>query len=458
MTAERVRHRFEGTVMPEDVDLHIVAKDGSRHAIQFSRRQAIIYENGKPSAILLSGTDVTEHRRAEQALRESERRYRFLFEESPAGTLILDVNGTIRDMNSYFLKRLGYTREEVIGKPPIDLMPQQEHDRIRDVLRRRFLGEIIAEGDNAVYAKDGSIRWIVFSGGQTRLYEGDRLSGILITGEDVTERRKAEELEKQRQQQLIQADKMASLGILVSGMAHEINNPNNFIILNADNLADIWQDTLKILDRHSSEKGDFQLAGLPYSEVRKETGGLISGIGEGAKRIKAIVQNLKDFARQETGDMDQQVQVNAVIEAAIVILSNLIKKSTDHFSFIPGKTLPAVKGNFQKIEQVIINLLTNACQALPDRNAAVTVTTRHVPGKGILEIIIKDQGIGIPQENLKHIMDPFFTTKRDSGGTGLGLSISYSIIKDHNGDLLIESEKGKGTTAMIVLPIAVKSA
>jgi signal transduction histidine kinase len=312
-------------------------------------------------------------------------------------------------------------------------------------------GEIVTERDNPVLAKDGSIHYIVFSGMQTLLYEENKLAGILISGIDVTDRRNAEALTQKQQQQLIQADKMASLGILVSGVAHEINNPNNFIILNSDNLKDIWKDMKPKLDRQYEEQGDFILAGLPYSEISGEIEKLISGISEGSRRIKTIVQHLKDFARQETNDMDQQVNLNAVIESSTIILSNLIKKTTDHFIIESDRNLPSVKGNFQKIEQVVINLLTNACQALTDRNQSITLRT-HQSDNRTVSLVVQDEGKGIEPAHLKHIMDPFFTTKRDSGGTGLGLAISYGIIKDHHGDFIIRSEPGKGTVAEFIMP------
>jgi PAS domain S-box-containing protein len=397
--------------------------------------------------------EILERNRVEDALRESERRYRFLFEESPSGCLILDTNSIILDVGNHFLKHLGYARQELIGKPAYDFMPPEEYERVRMVLNRRMRGEQIEEGDNKVIAKDGSTHFVVFSGSQTLLHENEKLAGILITGEDVTLRRKAEALARQQQQSLIQADKMASLGILVSGVAHEINNPNNFIILNADNLRDIWRDTQRVLDEFQKEHGDIFLAGLPYTEVRTETEQLIGGISEGAKRIKNIVQNLKDFARHETDDLNESVDVNAVIGAATVILGNLIRKSTDRFVFKPQANTPRVRGNFQKIEQVVINLITNACQALTNRNQAVYVSTVRAADSQRLALTISDEGMGISPENLKHIMDPFFTTKRDGGGTGLGLSISYSIIKEHGGDLIIDSKPGTGTTATVLLPI-----
>ncbi len=193
-------------------------------------------------------------------------------------------------------------------------------------------------------------------------------------------------------------------------------------------------------------------AGLPFGEIRNETDKLIAGIGEGAQRIKKIVDSLKDFARQDSGEMNQAVDINNVIESAVIILANLIKKSTNRFCLEYEKELPIVQGNKQQIEQVVINLMANACQALTCTSQQVTVRTGCVPGQGTVSIEVTDEGRGISPENLKHIMDPFFTTKRDCGGTGLGLAISYGIVKNHRGELHIESYLGKGTSAKVVLP------
>ncbi len=270
---------------------------------------------------------------------------------------------------------------------------------------------------------------------------------------EMTERKRAEKLARQQQEKLIQADKMSSLGILVSGVAHEINNPNNFMLLNSNNLADIWKDLKKFLDAWYEDKGDFEISGMPYSELRDDVAGLIGGISEGSERIRKIVMNLKDFARKDPGTMDQKIDINGIVDAATTILANLIKKSTDNFNVECQKDVPMVTGNIQQIEQVIINLISNSCQALDDRSRAVSVTTTFDEKTHIVTIAVHDEGGGIAEGDLKHIMDPFYTTKRDSGGTGLGLSISYKIIKDHGGSLKYESKIGKGTTAIITLPV-----
>jgi two-component system NtrC family sensor kinase len=255
-----------------------------------------------------------------------------------------------------------------------------------------------------------------------------------------------------QQQQLIQADKMASLGLLVSGVAHEINNPNNFIQLNSENLSAIWKDAVMVMDKYREAAGDFKLAGLPYREVREEAGPLISGISDGAERIKKIVQNLKDFARQDPGNMNQSIEINRLLESSVLILNNLIRKATDRFEVNYGKGLPEIRGNNQQIEQVIINLVSNACQALEDKGKAVVVSSGYDEAEKKVFVSIKDEGKGIPAEDLKRIMDPFFTTRRNTGGTGLGLSISYNIIKAHGGTLEISSTPGQGTSAVFKLP------
>ncbi len=396
--------------------------------------------------------DITDLKSAQDALRESEKKYRFLFEHSPAGNIIIGTDGIIKDVNISFIEPLGFSKSDLVGKPALDFIAREDHQHTVSVLKRRFNGETIPPRDNQVIAHDGSIHYMVFSENQTRIYENGQLTGVLISGTDVTEIRKAQTLAKRHEQQLIQADKMVSLGILVSGVAHEINNPNNFILLNSESLLDIWKDTVSILDSYQAQNGEFPIAGLPYSEVRNEAGLLLSGIGQGAERIKNIVNSLKDFSRQDTGDMNQLLDINQTIESGMLILGNLIKKSTHHFVTSLDTNLPKIRGNRQQIEQVIINLITNSCQALTVNTNKVTVATRYDTPSSRVLISVSDEGRGISQENIKHIMDPFFTTKRDNGGTGLGLSISYSIVKNHNGELTIESNSGEGTTATVSLP------
>jgi polar amino acid transport system substrate-binding protein len=252
----------------------------------------------------------------------------------------------------------------------------------------------------------------------------------------------------------MQAGKMVALGTLVSSVAHEINNPNNFIMLNTPLLSEAWKGAMPILDEYYESHGDFVIGGMKYTEMRDSIPILFSGISDGAKRIKQIVEDLKDFVRRDASDMSQSVDMNAVLRSAISLLSNTIMKSTNHFSVVYGENLPVLKGNFQRFEQVMINLIQNACQALPDTRKGIFVSTSYDEKRPSIVVEVEDEGAGMPPEMLSHIADPFYTTKSDSGGLGLGLSISSRIVKEHGGVLTFASEPGKGTKAEIVLPIS----
>ncbi|MFZ5774950.1 MAG: response regulator [Thermodesulfobacteriota bacterium] len=272
--------------------------------------------------------------------------------------------------------------------------------------------------------------------------------------QDLLARQKAEQEAEHHRQQLIEADKMVSLGILVAGVAHEINNPNNFISLNAPLLQQAWTDVVPILEARQREEGDFLVAGIPFSEMRHHLHELLAGIVAGSERIRRIVVNLRDYARQGVSEMDQRFDLNEVVNAALLLLTNPIKQATSNLRVGHGQGLPLVKGNFQRVEQVVVNLLQNACQSLSSRDQAISITTGCVREPAMVFVEVSDQGTGIPPENLQRVQDPFFTTKRNSGGTGLGLSISAGIMEEHNGRLDFRSEPGKGTTVRASFPIS----
>jgi len=147
------------------------------------------------------------------------------------------------------------------------------------------------------------------------------------------------------------------------------------------------------------------------------------------------------------------VNLNNVIHSALSLLSSMVRKSTDRFALDLEKDLPPVKGNFQRLEQVVINLVQNACQALPDRKKGIRVSTRWDEANGSVVLEVQDEGVGIPPENLSRITDPFFSTRHDSGGVGLGLAISSRIIKEQGGRMNFASEPGTGTKAEVFLPV-----
>ncbi len=278
---------------------------------------------------------------------------------------------------------------------------------------------------------------------------GERTSALAT---EVAERKRAMEELELRQRQLIQADKMTSLGILVSGVAHEINNPNGVIMLNVPLLQKAFNDAVPLLDAHYEQRGDFRLGWLNYSRMRNEIPELLNETLASAGRIKRIVEDLKNFARQEDADYFDRIDLNKVAESAVRLVEPTLRKATDRFASRLSDDLPIVRGNFQRIEQVVVNLLLNASQALGDGRGEIVLTTGVDPLAGEVVLAVRDAGAGIDPEHLPHLMDPFFTTKRDEGGTGLGLSVSAGIVKEHGGRLVFDSTPGVGTTVYLRLP------
>jgi polar amino acid transport system substrate-binding protein len=269
---------------------------------------------------------------------------------------------------------------------------------------------------------------------------------------EVAERQRAVEELRLNQAQLVQADKMAALGVLVSGVAHEINNPNGQLLLNLPVLRDVYLDAREVLERHWKENPGFTLGGLPYEAMRGELPGMLDEMLEGSRRIKRIVEDLKDFARREDAPRHEPVDLDAIVRAAVRLVDPSIQKATRRFELALAPDLPRVRGNAQRIEQVVVNLVLNACQALPDPSRAVRVSTRRAADGAGVQLVVEDEGVGIPDDHLPRLTDPFFTTKRDSGGTGLGLSVSAGIVKEHGGTLDFRSKPGAGTTVVLTLP------
>jgi signal transduction histidine kinase len=267
------------------------------------------------------------------------------------------------------------------------------------------------------------------------------------------EKKQAEEEARLRQEQLFRAAKMVSLGTLVSGVAHEINNPVTSALLNTQTLRKVWDGVLPILDERSQKEGDFRVGGMTYKEIRERMPMLLSHIEDGTRRVRDIVTDLKDFARETPSERSDDIDVNEVVLKAVGLVSNLIKKSTNDFSVDYTPNPPAFKGNAQRIEQVIINLVMNACQALSDSERAVRVRTGRDPDEACVLVEVQDEGVGVPPQVMQRLKDPFFTTKRDTGGTGLGLAISDRIVRDHEGRMTFISEQGRGTTVRVYFPV-----
>ena len=222
---------------------------------------------------------------------------------------------------------------------------------------------------------------------------------IVWHGAKVTrQKEQAEEKALVKQEQLFQASKMVSLGTLVSGVAHEINNPITSVMLNAPNLIRIWESVMPILDQHYQLHGDFQVGATVYSRIRDRVPQLLTGITDDARRVRDIVADLKDFARDSPSLMKDNVNLNDAVSKAVGLTTNLINKSTHHFMLTCRPDLPTLLGNSQRIEQVVINLVVNACQALPDMDRSVNVSTGFDADRNQVILEVRDEGQGIDPE------------------------------------------------------------
>ena len=324
-----------------------------------------------------------------------------------------------------------------------------DQDRARDFFQLKTL-ENSADEHFKFIRPDGEIRWL-----RSKIFpiadsEGvsSRFAGIT---EDITERIAAAERDKDNQRKLIQADKLISLGTLAAGVAHEINNPNHLLRLNAQALEQIWKLLREQLDESVPEIASISIGGMSMGQLDTEIPRLLGGMIGASDRIRDIVQHMKDFARTDTQGIDVPVNVRDVLRAAISLLHNRLKNATDRLEVDIEEDLPSVKGRQQRLEQVFINLLMNAAEALPNKNAGIHVRLRR-QSPHQLELTVRDEGTGISPQVREHIFDPFFTTKRDCGGLGLGLAISKTIIDSHGGELFFEPVESGGTLARVTLP------
>jgi len=393
---------------------------------------------------------IEEKEKIALALSESEDKYRSLIERANDGIML------IRDKKIDFTNKkieslLNYKEEELTNMPFINIIA--EHERVLVIQNHKFrlqggLTRNIFE--TQFLSSDGQKIDVEINAGLIN-YKEEPVDFIFVR--DITERKKAEEEKRQHSEQLVQTDKLVALGTLVSGVAHEINNPNNSIMLNNPIVKDTWESTKPILEKYKNEHGDFIISGMPYSYFKNYFVDIIDGISESSEKIKHIVEDLKNFAKPDTGTISEDVNINNVIQSSVKLISSQLIKTTNNYNSDLDDNLPPIKGNFRRLEQIFVNLLQNACHSLESTEKGIYVSSSYKKGDTFVSIQIKDEGCGISDENIKQIFDPFFTTKRDKGGTGLGLSVSLRLIKEHQGSINFDSKKGEGTTVTLKFPI-----
>ncbi|ATB34893.1 sensor histidine kinase [Cystobacter fuscus] len=366
--------------------------------------------------------DVTQHRHFEEALKHSEASFRILLEGVPEPAAI-QRDGHIIFANMALVTSLGFERpEEVLGRCLREFIKDDPPSA----------PDTLVTGERRLLRRDGQVRVAEFAS-LPLLFDGK--PAVVSIARDVTEQR-------QLQSRLNLADRMASMGTLAAGIAHEINNPLAFVISNLGFLSDE-------LRRMPS----FVPGGVASRPEVSEWRGVLSEAREGAERVRQIVRQLKSFSRPDE-ERVEAVDLHAVLDSAVMLAANEIK----HRARLRREygTIPRVMGNEGRLCQVFLNLVVNAAQAIAegavDKNEIVLHTCPDSDGRVLVEV--RDTGGGIPREVLGRIFDPFFTTKPVGVGTGLGLSICHGIITGLGGDILVESEPGRGTTMRVVLPAA----
>jgi len=275
-------------------------------------------------------------------------------------------------------------------------------------------------------------------------------------------RQRLEELEAQRrhdhqaleesQQQLQQAQKMETLGTLVAGVAHEINNPLNLIIYNIPLLKKIWLDFLPLLVEHKKLAPEQKFGGFDYAFLEDNLDQLVSDMELAAHRVAKTVSDLKNFSKQSNVAEKAPMPINRAVNNAMRLAKTILRKSSVKVDLNLEDDLPPINGNLQSIEQIILNILINAVQAIDHKHGAIEVTTGLQVKDGRVFINVKDNGKGISTAIADKIFLPFVTDKQNEGGTGLGLSVSYTLVKAHQGEISFDTQSGRGTSFTVYLP------
>jgi PAS domain S-box-containing protein len=351
-------------------------------------------------------------------LSKSEEKYRRIFEGSMDIIMVLDPDGGFLDINQAGLSILGYaSKDELIASSTLaDLIvsPQNTRDLLEEIAAAGFRKDLECKVRN----RDGEDRIWLFSLTARRTTDG-KAAGFEGIAKDITHRKKMQE-------QLLQAERLASLGELSAGVAHEVNNPLGMIL-------GYTQLLLRTEPKDTQNFNDLKI------------------IEKHARNCKVIVEDLLNFARSSETQKGV-LNVNDLLSEVISVVDHQFKLDNITIETKLDTSVPTLYADGEKLKQVFMNLLMNAKQAI-EAKGQIEIITDHDSSRNEVSITVVDTGSGIPPEVQEKIFDPFFTTKPTGQGTGLGLSVSYGIIKDHHGEIFVQSIPGKGSTFTITLPV-----
>jgi PAS domain S-box-containing protein len=386
-----------------------------------------------------------ERNKAKEELREAQKYAQGIINSSLDMIIAADNDRRIIEFNEAAERAFGYSREEVLGKHVGILYGDSEKEGLEVNESTKKMGRFTGEITNK--RKNGESFPSLISASILHNTKGDPI-GFMGISRDITE-------QKQIEERLRQSEKMASLGRLVAGATHELNNPMSFIYSNVCHLRRYIQDIKMVFSRYdhictylADRVSDIERIKkqIDLDYTMSDLDRLVDDVHEGARRTKGIVEDLKAFSNSKNGkivDMD----INEDLERSLKLLLDYHRdRITIHRDYAD---LPRVKCYAGQIGQVFMNLLANACQAI-EGQGDIWIATR-LEGHTVI-ISIRDNGVGIDKEHVDKIFDPFFTTRDVGEGTGLGLSISYGIIERHKGKILVDSQLGSGTTFTIRMP------
>lgn len=386
----------------------------------------------------------------ERALQESEERYRALVESSSDHIFMLNREGRYVASNRQVTYLGVGDGEALVGREVREVFRGGEGEVYEKHLQRVVGTGSTVEFEQVLGEGEGARHYL------NTLYSITREGKVWAVGgicRDITGQKRAEKELRRSREQLFQAQKMESLGTLVAGMAHEINNPINSISLNAPLLQRIWLDLLPVLEEHAAEEPSRKYGGLTYAFLRDNLGQLLADLNLAANRITKLVASLKDFARRSDVTDRHPTNINEAVENALRLASTTIRKSGIALTLDLDKDAPLVEGNLPAVEQIILNLTINAIQAITHNHGEIRIATRFDQGRRGIRLSVYDNGRGVDPAIAGRIFDPFVTSRSAEGGTGLGLSITYGLVNALHGEISFTGEEGKGTTFHVFFPV-----